>query len=291
MPGRHRPAPRRRGRAGPGDPHDPRHRRGRPALRGHHQPAAVHRRRPGHGPAGRRGGRRRRVHAVPPDRPAPSGDAPAAALRGAAGPRRPGPRRPRRPLRRRAAATRRGEQGHDGPDARTGRRPRVARRDRARAPSTTASRRSPPRFAPSVSTRPTTGCPIAPAAHYLCGGVVTDLDGATVAARAVGRAARWRCTGVHGANRLASNSLLEGMVFGPRGHRGHRAGEEGPGRHRRHALRCSSGDGRRPGPGSASGPTAAHSRRSSPVAVRGASRRVRRRTRPKLDRDRRCSGP
>jgi L-aspartate oxidase len=57
--------------------------------------------------------------------------------------------------------------------------------------------------------------PIAPAAHHLSGGVVTDLWGATELPGlwAVGEAA---CTGVHGANRLASNSLLEGMVFGAR---------------------------------------------------------------------------
>ncbi len=57
--------------------------------------------------------------------------------------------------------------------------------------------------------------PIAPAAHYFCGGVVTDLDGATSLPGlwAAGEAA---CSGVHGANRLASNSLLEGMVFGAR---------------------------------------------------------------------------
>jgi L-aspartate oxidase len=57
--------------------------------------------------------------------------------------------------------------------------------------------------------------PIAPAAHHLSGGVVTDLWGATALPGlwAVGEVA---CTGVHGANRLASNSLLEGMVFGGR---------------------------------------------------------------------------
>jgi L-aspartate oxidase len=57
--------------------------------------------------------------------------------------------------------------------------------------------------------------PIAPAAHYLSGGVVTDLSGAT-ALPGLWAAGEVACTGVHGANRLASNSLLEGMVFGAR---------------------------------------------------------------------------
>lgn len=57
--------------------------------------------------------------------------------------------------------------------------------------------------------------PVTPAAHYLMGGIVTDLHGLTSVPGlyAVGEAAR---TGVHGANRLASNSLLEGAVFGAR---------------------------------------------------------------------------
>jgi len=57
--------------------------------------------------------------------------------------------------------------------------------------------------------------PIRPAAHYLMGGVRTDLYGRTNVAGlfAAGEVA---CTGVHGANRLASNSLLEGLVFGQR---------------------------------------------------------------------------
>lgn len=57
--------------------------------------------------------------------------------------------------------------------------------------------------------------PVAPAAHYACGGVPADLDGATEMAGlyAIGEVA---CTGVHGANRLASNSLTEGVVAGTR---------------------------------------------------------------------------
>ncbi|HEU5103659.1 MAG TPA: L-aspartate oxidase, partial [Roseiflexaceae bacterium] len=61
----------------------------------------------------------------------------------------------------------------------------------------------------------TTPIPVAPAAHYLIGGIRTDLHGATnlPGLYAAGECA---CTGVHGANRLASNSLLECLVFGRR---------------------------------------------------------------------------
>ncbi len=69
--------------------------------------------------------------------------------------------------------------------------------------------------------------PVAPAAHYQCGGVLTDLFGATNLPRL------WACgevadAGVHGANRLASNSLLDGLVFGARVVEAIGAGRVGP---------------------------------------------------------------
>jgi L-aspartate oxidase len=57
--------------------------------------------------------------------------------------------------------------------------------------------------------------PVALAAHYLCGGVIADLDGATTVPH-LWAAGEVSCSGVHGANRLASNSLLDGLVFGAR---------------------------------------------------------------------------
>ena len=69
--------------------------------------------------------------------------------------------------------------------------------------------------------------PIAPAAHHLSGGVMTDLSGAT-ALPGLWAAGEVACTGVHGANRLASNSLLEGMVFGARLAEAIQRGDDGP---------------------------------------------------------------
>ena len=165
-------------------------------------------------PRRRRGARRPRAHAVPPDRgdrhQGPRG------LPGHRGDPRRGrhaPRRRRRALRRGARAARRGgarDLVEDGRERAAERRPRHAR---GRPGAVPQRRRA--RCARPASIRRPSSCPVAPAAHYGMGGVVADLDGATTVPGlyAVGESA---CTGLHGANRLASNSLSECFVFGAR---------------------------------------------------------------------------
>jgi L-aspartate oxidase len=70
--------------------------------------------------------------------------------------------------------------------------------------------------------------PVRPAAHYLMGGIRTGLEGKTSIA-GLFAAGETACTGVHGANRLASNSLLEGLVFGARAARSMLAVPPSPG--------------------------------------------------------------
>jgi L-aspartate oxidase len=105
------------------------------------------------------------------------------------------------------------------------RRPRLARRHRPRLRGALPDhRRRPGGRRARPGHRLAAGRPGGP---LHCGGVITDLDGAT-SLPGLWAAGEVTCTGVHGANRLASNSLLEGMVFGPRAVEAIARGADGP---------------------------------------------------------------
>ena len=153
------------------------------------------------------------------------------------------------------------------------RRAPVARRDddrRLRAPLPDDLGRVPDA---SASTRRSDWLPVAPAAHYLSGGVVTDLDGATTLPHlwACGETA---CSGVHGANRLASNSLLDGLVFGRRVVTAIVAGKDERRADRRDGRRARSLPTLDGEPSSRSGRAAARSASTEPDALRGAVQRA-----------------
>src|SRR5215213_7892727 len=71
--------------------------------------------------------------------------------------------------------------------------------------------------------------PVAPASHYVMGGIVTDLEGRAEGVPGLFAVGECACTGLHGANRLASNSLSECFVFGRRAALAGLAGEPAPG--------------------------------------------------------------
>jgi L-aspartate oxidase len=212
--GPRRPGPR-RGR-GPGGA--ARHRRVRRAVRGDHQPGLRHRRRARAGGRCRCGAPRRGVRAVPPDRARGRWVLALPAHRGVARRRRHPPRRGRSSVPRRTAPGRgtRAPPRRRAGDARAAGGDRLPRRDPPERGG--AAHRVPhrPHGCPPLRLRPgdRTG-PVTPAAHYQVGGARTDLDGRT-SVPGLYAAGETASTGVHGANRMAGNSLGESLVFAAR---------------------------------------------------------------------------
>ncbi len=176
-------------------PHGHRDRWRRAVLRGDDEPGRLHRRRDRDGAACGRRGRRRRVHAVPPDCAAPPFDAAAVALGGTARGRRDPARRARcgvhgrrAPAGRSRAARRRGPRDH-APAQRGRPRPPLARRDTDRATSRRGSRRSSPRAVPPGSTPTATGCR-SRRRRTTCRAGSASISTARPPSRGCGRAAR-----------------------------------------------------------------------------------------------------
>ncbi len=224
---RHRPAAaqgrRRRGAAGrrPGPRRGARHRRHRPSLRRHHQSEGSERAWPRHRRPRRRDHRRSGVRPVPPDRDHGRPRSGAARHRSAARRRRDADQRARAsascwrsirsPSSRRATSS---------PAAYSPRSPPAA------APSSMPTKALGDKFAehfPTVYASCIAGgidparqpIPIAPAVHYHMGGVAVDARGRT-SIDGLWAGGEVSSTGAHGANRLASNSLLEAVVFAAR---------------------------------------------------------------------------
>ena len=189
-------------RARAGDAH--RDRRLRRAVGADDEPVGRHRRGDRAGLPRRCGGRRPRAGAVPPDggrrQRVP-------AVRGASRRGRSAPRRPRASGSSTSSPSATSSRARSPSADRSGLDLRAI--ERGRFPSLMATLE---RDGYDPATAP---IPVSPAAHYTIGGIVTDVDGRTTVP---GLFAAGECaaTGVHGANRLASNSLLECLVFGRR---------------------------------------------------------------------------